>query len=99
MNEITVTEEAIAALRTLRLRIMELHKDLLLATKTLANVYQENETGLGYHKNSIRALLEALESEGETSGDPVKKLTLRLKLSADNRQAIIDNDPYGHVRR
>jgi hypothetical protein len=93
-SNLTVTTEAVQATRALRSQVIELHKDLLNATKGLVEAFAENQRGLGAHSESIKTLLENLATEGTASGEPVKKLTRKLKVSADIRQANIDNPHY-----
>lgn len=95
-----VSEEAIAAERTLSSRLNELHKDLLVGTKNLLLAYDENRQGLGQHTDDIQALLSALVSLSEGgAASPVKKLVRRLTLSANNRQHHLDNSLYhGKIR-
>ena len=96
---LTVTQEAIQATRALRSRVTELHKDLLTATKNLATTFGENQQGLGAHSKSIQELLNDLDSEGNDSTEPVKKLTKKLKISADTRQAHLDKNTYTSKKR
>ena len=94
MSYTTVTQESIDKLRQMRLRVIELHKDLLNGTKQLAEAFQTEQNGLGYHSASIEQLLEDLAFDGESSGEPVKKLTRKLKGSADTRQKHLDENNY-----
>lgn len=89
-----VNAQAIQALKNLRSRVLELHEDLEKGTQQLRSVFDENEKGLGSHSDSIRSLLEELESSGSSAGKPVKKLARRLVLSAEVRQASMDTDAY-----
>ena len=97
---ITVTEEAIAQIGVLRNEIIELHKDLLNGAKNLLLTYEQNRNGLGYHNQSIENLLNELINDSSNDAD-VKKLTRRLKLSAQIRQKHIENNLYagGSKRR
>lgn len=94
---INVSEEAINREIALRSEVIVLQKDLYQGAKNLIEVYIENRSGLGYHDDIIKQLLEDLASEsGETS--KVKVLTKVLKFSSENRQAHRDNPGYSKKR-
>lgn len=90
---LTVTEEAITQLYSLRNRVIELHKDLLQGARNLTVSYGEHASGLGAHNDEIKQLLEALI---EDSGDAVtiKRLTRKLDLSAKVIKVHRDNSVY-----
>lgn len=96
-TKLSVSEEAIQAENNLRTRVIELHKDLLNATKKLLDDYAQNQNGLGRHNASIQALLQDLEDESHDDKS-VKVLVRRLKLSAANRQHHIDQNRYNKQR-
>lgn len=88
---LAVTSEAIAAERSLAARVAELHAALLCEVRELNTCFEENKAGLGRHSDSIGRLLEALEA-GQEENRTVKKLTRRLRLDADIRQAHINGE-------
>ena len=97
MAYMAVTEEVIAAIKSLRLRVIELHGDLIDAQKKLANKFEENEQGLGSSSSvqDIRRLLEELGEYGsQDASSPVKKLTRRLKISARVREEEINGSNH-----
>lgn len=96
-TKLSVSEDAIQAENNLRIRVIELHKDLLNATKKLLDDYAQNQNGLGRHNNSIQELLQDLEDESHDDKS-VKILVRRLKLSAANRQHHLDENNYKRQR-
>ena len=93
-----VTPEAVAALEGTAARLEELSGAIHAETGKLRSVYEENESGLGYHSADIGQLLEYLESIEQEAKGPVLKLVLKLTRASAVRRAHIDNNPYGHGR-
>lgn len=84
----------------LRLRMIELQKDLLIETKQLAVAFQAEQSGLGAHSMFVERLLEAALSHLEVSSLLVKKLTRKIKQTEDLIQEplgpfIRNEDFYG----
>ncbi len=91
-----VTEESVHALRNLDTQITECHKALLENSRNLISVYEENKGGLGYHSDELRKLIENLMLLTDNAGKPIRRLSRRLKTSADIRQKHIENS-LGHL--
>ena len=97
-----VTQESIAALKTMSTRLQELQKDLQAGASSLEAAFNENKDGLGAHSTSILTLIQELKKyTGDVAGPsgPVKKLVKRLQVSADVRQKHIDTDHYNIHRK
>lgn len=97
-DKLTVSEEAINQANALRTQVIELHKDLLGGAKALLLAYTENKSGLGYHDTEIEHLLEALVEDSNDSAT-VKKLTRKLKLTAETIRAHQENNGYSGKSR
>ena len=93
-----VTPEAVSAMESTAARLEELSAAIHAETGKLRSVYEENESGLGYHSADIGQLLEELESIEQDASGPVLKRVLKLTRAAAVRKAHIDNNPYGHGR-
>jgi len=94
INNISVTAQAIAALKKMREDLEYLNVALTDEVNRLTDAFEQNRQGLGPHEASIRQLLEQLGVETQTAQIPVKKLVLRLDAAAMIRQHQLDNNTY-----
>ena len=97
MGSMTVTEEAVAALKQLSTTILDEMNATDEAYKSLTATYEANSDKLGAHSDSIKALLNDVEYTAKEAFVPLKYLSLKLSKAAALRTVHIETDSYASI--
>ena len=84
---LTVTEDAVIALRALADHVSDLQSAIRSDVALLLLEFEQEQKGLGAHSGEIEALLTDLQTQCDSGKRVLRRLVRRLRTSADLREA------------
>ena len=95
MAEWTVTEEAVQMMTEMSDRLYETIQTIMSESQQLADSFEENEDGLGYHSAAIACLLDEI-AETEAAAEAMGfRLVIKVRKAAAVRKAHIEKGYSG----
>ena len=95
MSGWTVTEESVQKMREIAGTLYKVIKAIASERQQLAEIYEENKDGLGYHSDEIKSFLENVKARENVAKKAGSDLIMKLKFAASIRKAHIEKGYSG----
>lgn len=89
-----VSEEGIAALRSLSTEIVTASDAVKTAAQALRDAVDDNSDSLGPHRASLENVLEEVRAAEAAAAEPVEQISQKLEDVAKQYEEIMADDPF-----